>query len=180
MIFHPDVLAAHAEFGGDLESMQKLYEYPELKAEVERLRAEQRSPSPAQNKDALEIGASISRRYHAASTVPLDLARLIADAIAADRSVRGSALTAGQGVEVHPLEWDPYRAETPFGYYLVNDQRDVPASELKGRLPFLLTGTRLDNSRHETLEAAKAAAQADYERRIRSALATPAPSKESE
>ena len=39
MNFHPDVLAAHAEFGGDLESMQKLYEYPDLKAEVERLRA---------------------------------------------------------------------------------------------------------------------------------------------
>lgn len=40
MNFHPDVLAAHAEFGGDLESMQKLYEYPDLKAEVERLRAD--------------------------------------------------------------------------------------------------------------------------------------------
>lgn len=38
MNFHHDVLAAHAEFGGDLESMQKLYEYPDLKAEVERLR----------------------------------------------------------------------------------------------------------------------------------------------
>lgn len=31
MNFHPDVLAAHAEFGGDLESMQKLYDYPDLK-----------------------------------------------------------------------------------------------------------------------------------------------------
>lgn len=49
MKFHPDVLAAHAQFGGDLESMQKLYEYPELKAEVERLRAAQRSPSPVPN-----------------------------------------------------------------------------------------------------------------------------------
>lgn len=42
MNFHPDVLAAHAEFGGDLESMQKLYEYPDLKeanAEHEGLRA---------------------------------------------------------------------------------------------------------------------------------------------
>lgn len=38
MNFHPDVLAAHAQFGGDLESMQKLYDYPDLKAEVERLR----------------------------------------------------------------------------------------------------------------------------------------------
>lgn len=44
MILHPDVLAAHAEFGGDLESMQKLYEYPDLKAEVERLRSAVQSP----------------------------------------------------------------------------------------------------------------------------------------
>lgn len=47
MKFHPDVLAAHAEFGGDLETMQKLYEYPDLvsrisqqDAELERLRRE--------------------------------------------------------------------------------------------------------------------------------------------
>lgn len=39
MNFHPDVLAAHAQFGGDLISMQKLYEYADLKAEVEQLRA---------------------------------------------------------------------------------------------------------------------------------------------
>ena len=38
MIIHPDVLAAHAEFGGDLELMQKAYEWSELKAEIERLR----------------------------------------------------------------------------------------------------------------------------------------------
>lgn len=39
MKFHPDVLAAHAQFGGDLECMQMCYEYPDLKAEIERLRA---------------------------------------------------------------------------------------------------------------------------------------------
>ena len=39
MKFHPDVTAAHAEFGGDLELMQKCYEYPDLKSEVVRLRA---------------------------------------------------------------------------------------------------------------------------------------------
>lgn len=38
MNFHPDVLAAHAEFGGDLESMQKLYEYAELKEANARMR----------------------------------------------------------------------------------------------------------------------------------------------
>ena len=30
--FHPEVLAAHAQFGGDLESMQKLYDWRDLKA----------------------------------------------------------------------------------------------------------------------------------------------------
>ena len=47
MKFHPDVLAAHAEFGGDLETMQKLYDYPDLvsrisqqDAELDRLRRE--------------------------------------------------------------------------------------------------------------------------------------------
>lgn len=45
MKFHPDVLAAHAEFGGELEAMQALYDRPdyvariaELEAKVERLR----------------------------------------------------------------------------------------------------------------------------------------------
>ena len=40
MKFHPDVLAAHAEFGGDLETMQKLYEYPELVARISQQDAE--------------------------------------------------------------------------------------------------------------------------------------------
>jgi hypothetical protein len=37
MNFHPDVLAAHAQFGGDLESMQKLYEYPDLIAAARQM-----------------------------------------------------------------------------------------------------------------------------------------------
>ncbi|WP_025593103.1 hypothetical protein [Agrobacterium tumefaciens] len=73
-------------------------------------------------------------------------------------------------VAVKALEWNPYRAETPFGWYQIEDQRSVPESELKGRPPFLLFGSRLDYSRHATLEEAKAAAQADYETRVRSAL----------
>lgn len=35
MIINPDVLAAHAEFGGDLESMQKLYDWPNMKLALE-------------------------------------------------------------------------------------------------------------------------------------------------
>ena len=38
MNFHPDVLAAHAEFGGDLESMQKCYEWHDLKEDAAKLR----------------------------------------------------------------------------------------------------------------------------------------------
>ncbi len=37
MNFHPDVLAAHAQFGGDLESMQALYDRPDHVAEIARL-----------------------------------------------------------------------------------------------------------------------------------------------
>ncbi|WP_309083742.1 hypothetical protein [Chelativorans sp.] len=76
---------------------------------------------------------------------------------------------------VKALEWNPFRAETPWGYYHIDDQRDRPAEELKGRLPFLLSGSHTDLSRYQTLEAAKAAAQADYERRVLSALASSKP-----
>lgn len=77
-----------------------------------------------------------------------------------------------QMVGVKPLEWNPYRAETPFGWYDINDQSDLPESELNGRPPFLLCGSRMDYSRHKTLDAARSAAQADYEARIRAALTT--------
>ena len=69
-------------------------------------------------------------------------------------------------VGVKPLDWNPFRAETPFGgYYYVDEQTGHEK-------PFLLSGSRIDLARFPTLEAAKAAAQADYERRIRSALYT--------
>lgn len=38
--FHPDVLAAHAEFGGDLPTMQRAYEWYDLKKENESLRTD--------------------------------------------------------------------------------------------------------------------------------------------
>lgn len=37
MKIHPDILAVHAEFGGDLETMQKLYDYEDLKSERDTL-----------------------------------------------------------------------------------------------------------------------------------------------
>lgn len=76
-------------------------------------------------------------------------------------------------VAVKALEWDPFRAETPFGYYHIDDQSDRSAAEMQGRQPFLL---RFDFSRHPSLESARAAAQADYEKRVRSCLTRPASS----
>ncbi|MDI6026747.1 hypothetical protein QBK99_11150 [Corticibacterium sp. UT-5YL-CI-8] len=71
-------------------------------------------------------------------------------------------------VSIKPLEWNPFRAETPFGYYRVDVQS---ADELKGKPPFLLSGSHVYMSRHQTLEAARSSAQTDYETRIRAALA---------
>ena len=42
MKIHPSVIAAHAEHGGDLETMQKLYVYPDL---VEALKQSQKALS---------------------------------------------------------------------------------------------------------------------------------------
>ena len=69
-------------------------------------------------------------------------------------------------VKVKPLEWrDSYgvlRAETPFGDY-----------KIAGKVLHHL-GNPAPQSFHDSIEAAQAAAQADYERRILSAL-EPAP-----
>lgn len=80
-------------------------------------------------------------------------------------------------VSVKALEWTPYGAETPFGWYEITDQRDaVNPSELRRRMPFLLCASRTKHTRHETFEAAQAAAQSDFEARIRSVLiSTPKP-----
>lgn len=40
MTYHPDVLAAHAEFGGDLEAMQALYDRPDHISRIAELAAE--------------------------------------------------------------------------------------------------------------------------------------------
>jgi hypothetical protein len=60
------------------------------------------------------------------------------------------------------LEWNPYRAETPFGYYHIDDQTDRSEKELHGRPPFLLSGTRIDLQRFWSIEQAQAAAQAHF------------------
>lgn len=72
----------------------------------------------------------------------------------------------GELVTVKPLEWNPFRAETPFGYYSVDDQTDRDEKELRGRPPFLLSGSRVDLQRFWTLEEARAAAQAHFNARV--------------
>lgn len=88
-----------------------------------------------------------------------------------------SALPKAEAVAVKPLEWNPFRAETPFGSYCIDDQTDLPIHALNGRPPFLLSGSSLTSlSRHPTLEAARAAAQADHDALVRSRLvAAPQP-----
>lgn len=40
MKFHPDILAAHAQFGGDLPSMQAIYDRPDHVARIAALEAQ--------------------------------------------------------------------------------------------------------------------------------------------
>lgn len=85
---------------------------------------------------------------------------------------RVAPVTAGQCVEVKRLEWlkvlgwEKEEAETPFGDYTL---------WASGALSFRNESLR---EAGDTL-AAKAWAQADYEQRILSALATPTPKEES-
>ena len=82
------------------------------------------------------------------------------------------------GVKVKPLEWRlarvrrmmrRERSATPFGTFT--------ATLLDGCAELSFEADRFEKpSQHPTLEAAKAAAQADYERRILSALTTTGPS----
>ena len=86
-------------------------------------------------------------------------------------------------VSVKPLEWfehpnafpaPTWSAQTGFGFYNIEEvsASDSPAYEVR------LHAHRLV-SVNDSLDEAKAAAQADYERRILSALATPTPKEES-
>lgn len=79
---------------------------------------------------------------------------------------------AGAGVRVKALEWNPFRAETPWGYYQIDD---CTGDDLKGRPPFLLSGRWVDNSRHATLHDARAAAQAHHDRLVLSTLSPAGP-----
>lgn len=83
---------------------------------------------------------------------------------------------SGTGAGVKGLEWESlsatyWVATTSIGAYYVEDCRHLftGAENVRLRLPDHAV------TRHETPEAAKAAAQADYERRIMSSLSAPVP-----
>jgi len=74
-------------------------------------------------------------------------------------------------VVVKPLEWDGDFAHTPFGlFYHVNHATGVPGLVVLEKNE----GSSVLKSAWNTVDEAKAAAQADYEARIRSALTSPA------
>lgn len=72
-------------------------------------------------------------------------------------------------VSVKPLEWDPYRARTPMCDYRVSDE---PYHGLTGNRYFgAFFGAKLI-AECTSIQDAKAAAQADYERRVLSCITT--------
>lgn len=87
-----------------------------------------------------------------------------------DEFLSNLALPFLQGVKVKALEWKDHDGGSP----CVTDRRYDISIWMEGGKP-LYVDVYTTMRRHDTLEAAKAAAQADYEARIRSAI-EPAPS----
>jgi hypothetical protein len=67
-----------------------------------------------------------------------------------------------QPIRVKPLEWNPFEAETPFGYrYSIYEE---------GGMDRQCWAVNLVDGRFDSIQEARAAAQADFESRIMSAL----------
>ncbi len=90
------------------------------------------------------------------------------------RAALTAALPFLQGVKVKALEWDYERAMTPFGEYLIMEF-DQNNFEWQLKISGLYADDTHEGKGFNTKQAAKAAAQADYEARILSAI-EPAPS----
>lgn len=96
-----------------------------------------------------------------------------------ERREKSGLVLAGEAVKVKPLEWrdhphafpaPTWSAKTPFGFYNLEEisASDSPAYEVRLHAHHLVAIT-------DSLDAAKDAAQADYDQRIRSALVAPQP-----
>lgn len=107
--------------------------------------------------------------------------------VAHGNTIRGkSERLAGVRVVVKPLEWGPYPnpvfagpdiAVAPFsvfGNYFYQVQRNPRGPGFIAFVAPLYGETTWESNKYDCIEAAKAAAQADFERRILSALAEPA------
>jgi hypothetical protein len=112
------------------------------------------------------------KRWYSIKGMGVEYVRASLPTKADDTDTRGSEPT------VKPLEWTEHPssfpspmwgARTPFGFYNIEEisASDSPAYEARWEVK-LVGGA-------DSLEQAKAAAQADYETRIRSALARPLP-----
>lgn len=59
--FHPDVLAAHAQFGGDLPSMQRCYEWHDLKKQIASIKDAALAVVDAKNDPYADFAGAIRR-----------------------------------------------------------------------------------------------------------------------
>jgi hypothetical protein len=89
-------------------------------------------------------------------------------------TLRAASVKAGEVVAVRPLEWRHYGGSYPeWRAYNSDVKWDALIDKSKalcfGMFPLFINGT-WDGKKHDTIKAAKASAQADYEARIRSAL----------
>lgn len=95
-------------------------------------------------------------------------------------AIRAYVAAVGEPVAVKPMGWDesewPRQAQTVIGWYSIHSGR--PDGRYRLRYPSFghVVGPKGD-AIFTTIDDAKAAAQADYEARIRSALAAPQPSQ---
>lgn len=113
--------------------------------------------------------AAIRALRDKARSTPYSTVRLVAQEADALCTLALSAIASRQAV-VKPLEWDGDFAHTDLGlYYYVNHATGQPGWVILERHQ----GSSTTNQGWPTIEAARAAAQADYTQRINSALAAP-------
>ena len=192
MNFHPDVLAAHAEFGGDLETMQKLYDYPELErrakdaeAELARFRSERSYvvghndgfsaalSRPIDPKAEVDLRTAIHNGQIDAPPFADDSQQAFNAAVEAVFKAISASPSIVAPVGVKPLEWREAKTEDGREQWHSSDRETITVmGEAYGKTErYWLFHAKKGFA---TLEAAKSAAQSDYEARILSALSTDA------
>lgn len=155
--WHPLDENGHAEMRVNGRRITTFASYPAAEEAAERVNAAVNAAPPAAS---LELAKSALQDYPIGRVLPL--------------STEGAVL-AVEPVKVKPLEWAAVTDQIPkhaFAAYTAFSRWLIVCEFLSMNHMVY----RFNSADYETLEAAKAAAQADYERRIRSALISPAPS----